>query len=108
MPHGLLGLGWGEVVSIVTLVTVVATFFKTYVSGAIHDSNRKDFDDLKSQLFDFKMSVSRLTELLNRLNKDLDTLTKRVNSHGEEIDQLKIKIARIEEHLGDNDNDNDN
>lgn len=102
------GLGWGEVVSIITLGTVVATYFKTSVSRTAHESSRKDLDDLNNKLVDFKLSVGELSSLLKQFNKDLSNLTKRVNRHGDEIDKLKIKLAKIEEKVGVNDNDNDN
>lgn len=108
MPHGMFGLGWGEVVSIITLGTVVATYFKTSVSRTAHESSRKDLDDLNNKLVDFKLSVGELSSLLKQFNKDLSNLTKRVNRHGDEIDKLKIKLAKIEEKVGVNDNDNDN
>lgn len=105
IPHGFLGLGWGEVVSLGTLVVVVLNAIQTWTRNTAHDSNRKDFDDLRNQLFDFKLSVTKLTELLNRLNSDLDKLTKRVNAHGEEIDKLKVEVARLKEHLGSDDDE---
>ena len=108
MPHGMFGLGWGEVVSIITLGTVVATYFKTSVSRTAHESSRKDLDDLNNKLVDFKLSVGELSSLLKQFNRDLSNLTKRVNRHGDEIDKLKIKLAKIEEKVGVNDNDNDN
>ncbi len=108
MPHGMFGLGWGEVVSIVTLGTVIATYIKTSVSRTAHESSRKDLDDLNNKLVDFKLSVGELSSLLKQFNKDLYNLTKRVNRHGDEIDKLNIKLAKIEEKIGVNDNDNDN
>lgn len=103
MPHGMFGLGWGEVVSIITLGTVVATYIKTSVSRTAHESSRKDLDDLNNKLVDFKLSVGELSSLLKQFNKDLSNLTKRVNRHGDAIDQMKIDIAQIKERLGIND-----
>lgn len=103
MPHGMLGLGWGEVVSIVTLGTVIATYVKTSVSRTAHESSRKDLDDLNNKLVDFKLSVGELANLLKQFNKDLDKLTKRVDRHGDEIDAIKIDVAQIKERLGIND-----
>lgn len=108
MPHGMFGLGWGEVVSIVTLGTVIATYVKTSVSRTAHESSRKDLDDLNNKLVDFKLSVGELSSLLKQFNKDLSNLTKRVNRNVDEIDKMKIKLAKLEEKIGVNDNDNDN
>ncbi|KEK15440.1 hypothetical protein LR3_06525 [Limosilactobacillus reuteri] len=99
MPHGFFGLGWGEVVSIVTLGTVIATYFKTSISRTAHESSRKDLEDLNSKLTDFKINISELSQLLKQLNRDLDGLTKRVDDHDKDIDNLEIEVAKIKEHL---------
>lgn len=99
MPHGFLGLGWGEVVSIVTLGTVIATYFKTSISRTAHESSRKDLEDLTSKLTDFKINVSELSQLLKQLNHDFDGLTKRVDDHDRDINDLKIDVAKLKEHL---------
>lgn len=100
MPHGVFGLGWGEVVSLGTLVVVILNYLKTSISNTAHESNRKDMEDLKEKLNDFKLNVSELSQLLKQLNKDLADLTKRVNRHSDEIDQIKIDVAQIKERLG--------
>ncbi|PWT58381.1 hypothetical protein DKZ29_05880 [Limosilactobacillus reuteri] len=106
MPHGLLGLGWGEIVSLGTLIVVVLNYFKASVSDTAHESNRKDMEDLKERLTDFKVNVSELSQLLKQVNKDLGSLTKRVDRHSNEIDNIKIELARIKEKIGMNDDDN--
>lgn len=100
MPHGVFGLGWGEVVSLGTLVVVILNYLKTSISNTAHESNRKDMEDLKEKLNDFKLNVSELSQLLKQLNKDFADLTKRVNRHSDEIDQIKIDVAQIKERLG--------
>lgn len=106
MPHGMFGLDWGEVVSLGTLIVVVLNYIKTSISNTAHESNRKDMEDLKDKLTDFKLSVGELSGLLKQLNRDLANLTKRVNRHGDEIDEVKIDIAKIKERLGINDDEN--
>jgi hypothetical protein len=106
MPHGLLGLGWGEIVSLGTLIVVVLNYFKASISDTAHESNRKDMEDLKERLTDFKVNVSELSQLLKQVNKDLGSLTKRVDRHSNEIDNIKIELARIKEKIGMNDDDN--
>ncbi|MEE6647682.1 hypothetical protein PS395_07190 [Limosilactobacillus pontis] len=106
MPHGMFGLDWGEVVSLGTLIVVVLNYVKTSISNTAHESNRKDMEDLKDKLTDFKLSVGELSSLLKQLNRDLANLTKRVNRHGDEIDEVKIDIAKIKERLGINDDEN--
>ena len=106
MPHGMFGLGWGEVVSLGTLIVVFLNYIKTGISNTAHESNRKDMEDLKDKLTDFKLSVGELSGLLKQLNRDLATLTKRVNRHGDEIDEIKIDVAKIKERLGINDDEN--
>ncbi|WP_251548050.1 hypothetical protein [Limosilactobacillus caecicola] len=101
MPHGLLGLGWGEVVSLGTLIVVIFNLFQTWTKNTAHDSNRKDFDELRHDLTDFKINVSELSQLLRQLNKDLSGLTKRVDKHDEAIDQINVEIARLKERVGD-------
>lgn len=100
MPHGVLGLGWGEIVSLGTLIVVVLNYFKSSISNTAHESNRKDMEDLKEKLNDFKLNVSELSQLLKQVNRDLADLTQRVNRHGDEIDELKIDVAQIKERLG--------
>ena len=106
MPHGMFGLDWGEVVSLGTLIVVVLNYIKTSISNTAHESNRKDMEDLKDKLTDFKLSVGELSGLLKQLNRDLANLTKRVNRHSNEIDEVKIDIAKIKERLGINDDEN--
>lgn len=101
MPHGLLGLGWGEVVSLITLVTVILTFAKTSVSRTAHESSRKDLEDLNSKLIDFKLNVNELSQLLKQVNRDLGGLTKRVDKHDDEIEKLKLEVTKIKEHMED-------
>ena len=105
MPHGMFGLGWGEVVSLGTMIVVVHNYIKTGISNTAHESNRKDMEDLKDKLTDFKLSVGELSSLLKQLNRDLANLTKRVNRHGDEIDEIKIDVAKIKERLGIDDNE---
>lgn len=100
MPHHVLGLGWGEIVSIVTLIIVIANYFKSTVSSAAHESNRHDMEDLNNKLINFKINVSELNQLLKQVNKDLGALSKRVDDHDKAIDQLKLDVAKLKEHLG--------
>lgn len=103
MPHGFWGLGWGEVVSLFTLIMVIANYIKSGVSRTAHESNRKDMEDLNSKLTDFKINVSELSSLLRQLNRDLANLTKRVDKSEDEIEKLKIDMTKVKEHLeGDN------
>lgn len=106
MPHGMFGLGWGEIVSLGTLVVVVLNYIKTSISNTAHESNRKDMEDLNDKLTDFKLSVGELSNLLKQLNRDIVNLTKRVNRHGDEIDDIKIDVAKIKERLGIDDDKN--
>lgn len=99
MPHGFLGLGWGEVVSLFTLIMVIANYIKSGVSRTAHESNRKDMEDLNSKLTDFKINVSELSSLLRQLNRDLANLTKRVDKSEDEIEKLKIDMTKVKEHL---------
>ena len=103
MPHGVFGLGWDEVASLGTLIFVILNSLKERLSNAAHEANRKDMEDLNDKLTDFKVNVSELTQLLKQVNNDLGNLTKRVNHHGTEIDELKIDVAQIKERIGMND-----
>ena len=59
------------------------------------------------KLIDFKFNVTELSGLLKQLNRDLSTLTDRVDKHDQSIDEMRIDIAKIKEHLGvDNHEDN--
>lgn len=100
------GLGWGEVVSLGTLVVVILNYVKTGISNTAHESNRKDMEDLNDKLTEFKLNVGELSSLLKQLNRDLSNLTKRVDRHGEEIDSIKIEIAKMKERIGINDDEN--
>ncbi|WP_323058363.1 hypothetical protein [Limosilactobacillus reuteri] len=106
MPHGMFGLGWGEVVSLGTLIVVILNYAKTGISNTAHESNRKDMEDLNDKLTEFKLNVGELSSLLKQLNRDLSNLTKRVDHHSNEIDNIKIELARIKEKIGMNDDDN--
>lgn len=103
MPHGFLGLGWGEIVSLGTLIVVVLNYFKSSISNTAHESNRKDMEDLKEKLNEFKLNVSELSQLLKQVNRDLAGLTQRVNRHDDEIDAIKLDVAQIKERLEIND-----
>ena len=105
MPHGVFGLGWGEVVSFITLGTVVATYFKTSISKTAHESSRKDLEDLSSKLTDFKINVNELSSLLRQFNQDLSRLTKRVEKTESQVEELKLEMVQVKEHLKGNDPD---
>lgn len=105
MPHGMFGLGWGEVVSLGTLIVVILNYAKTGISNTAHESNRKDMEDLTNKLAEFKVNVGELSSLLKQLNRDFSNLTKRVDRHGTEIDDLKIEVARLKERIGINDDE---
>lgn len=106
MPHGAFGLGWGELVSLGTLIVVVLNYIKTGISNTAHESNRKDMEDLKDKLNDFKLNVSELSSLLKQVNRDMEDLTKRVNINTGDIDELKIEVAKIKERIGMDQNEN--
>ena len=108
MPHGVFGLGWGEVVSFITLGTVVATYFKTSISKTAHESSRKDLEDLSSKLTDFKINVNELSSLLRQFNQDLSRLTKRVEKTESQVEELKLEMVQVKEHLKENDPDERN
>lgn len=100
MPHGIFGLGWGEVVSLGTLIVVVANYFKTSISNTAHESSRKDMQDLNNKLMEFKMNVSKLSSLLTQLNKDTEALARRVDHHDKDLEEIKIDVAKIKEKIG--------
>lgn len=108
MPHGVFGLGWGEVVSFITLGTVVATYFKTSISKTAHESSRKDLEDLSSKLTDFKINVNELSSLLRQFNQDLSRLAKRVEKTESQVEELKLEMVQVKEHLKGNDPDERN
>lgn len=100
MPHGIFGLGWGEMVSLGTLIVVVANYFKTSISNTAHESSRKDMQDLNNKLMEFKMNVSKLSSLLTQLNKDTEALARRVDRHDKDLEEIKIDVAKIKEKIG--------
>ena len=106
MPHGVFGLDWGDVVSLGTLIVVVINYIKTSISNTARESNRKDMEDLNDKLADFKLNVGELSNLLKQLNRDLANLTKRVDQHGDEIDDIKVDVAKIKGRLGINNDEN--
>lgn len=106
MPHGMFGLDWGDIVSLGTLIVVVINYIKASISNTARESNRKDMEDLNDKLADFKLNVGELSSLLKQLNRDLAILTKRVDRHGDEIDKIKIDVAKVKERLGINDDEN--
>lgn len=100
LPHGIFGLGWGEVVSLGTLIVVVASYFKTSIFNTAHESSRKDMQDLNDKLMEFKMNVSQLSSLLHQVNKDMENLVRRVDHHDKDLEEIKIDVAKIKENLG--------
>lgn len=103
MPHGFGGLGWGEVASLVTLIIVIANFFKSSVSHTAHESTRKDMSDLNDKLADLKININELIINLRQFNKDFSKLAKRVDKHDSDIAQLRsgfieLKTKWEEEH----------
>ena len=107
MPHGFWGLGWGEVVSLITLVMVVANYFKSSVSKTAHESSRKDLEDLNTKLTDFKINVSELSQLLRQVNKDIEGIDKRVGKLEEEIDKVHVQMAKLKARIGGSKHDED-
>lgn len=108
VPHGIWGLGWGEIVSLGTLIVVVLNYIKTSISNTAHESSKKDLQDLNNKLFDFKLNVSELSSLLKQVNRDIGKLVKRVDRSEQEIENIKIDVAKIKEKVGVKDDDHNN
>ena len=53
-------------------------------------------DKFTEPMNELKLAIQKLSDSINNLLKDMDTLNLRVSQHGKNIDDLNLKIKEIE------------
>lgn len=87
-PHGIGGLTWGEWVSIIGIITFVATLVSLLFKYAV-------FGPLRSDLKELSKSIGALNHSLDDLNHEYDNLEKRVDDHDRRLDRHHERIRTL-------------
>ena len=87
MPHHVLGLGWDELASIMTIFSVV---FGCFIGWLVHTVNDN-----------FAKNSKPLNESIEKLNKTIDSLKFQLTSHQKSIEDVSNKMEQINNHVVD-------
>lgn len=94
MIHGLWGLSWGEILSLVTLVGGGITLFSKLVKGGMESvlaPLRASLDELNGNLKRLNGNFHRQENEIEKINKDLHAHELQLREHDVEIETLKKK-----------------
>ena len=92
MVHGLWGLSWGEILSLVTLVGGAITFFSKLVKGGMESvlaPLRASLDELNGNLKRLNGNFHRQENEIEKINEDLRHHELQLQEHDLEIKNLK-------------------
>ncbi|MCR5749361.1 hypothetical protein [Ligilactobacillus ruminis] len=92
MVHGLWGLSWGEILSLVTLVGGAITLFSKLVKGGMESvlaPLRASLDELNGNLKRLNGNFHRQENEIEKINEDLRHHELQLQEHDLEIKNLK-------------------
>ena len=92
LVHGLWGLSWGEILSLVTLVGGAITFFSKLVKGGMESvlaPLRASLDELNGNLKRLNGNFHRQENEIEKINEDLRHHELQLQEHDLEIKNLK-------------------
>ena len=87
MPHHVLGLGWDEISSIITIFSIVFGGFMGWLVHKVNDTFAKNSKPLNE-------NIERLSDVINMLKYQLQ-------SHQKSIDDVSHKVEQISDHVVD-------
>lgn len=107
-PHGILGLSWGEIGTIGTIVVGLNAILTWVIRKAIVEpADQKQSESIAQALARSAESSDRLQSAINELNTSVELLNQRLGSidervsdHGRRIRHLEEQAARHDERLG--------
>lgn len=97
--HRPFGFGWGELVSIVTLIGVIMTYVKTSITHTAHNSNKAEFDRLGDSIAQLNQTMIKVNMVLDDLKADRESTNRRITKLEATTGKHDIQLARIEEHI---------
>ena len=92
MVHGLWGLSWGEILSLVTLIGGAITLFSKLVKGGMESvlaPLRASLDELNGNLKRLNGNFHRQETEIEKINEDLRAHELQLQEHDLEIKNLK-------------------
>lgn len=87
MPHHILGFGWDELASIMTVFSVVCGIFIGWLVHTVNDN--------------FAKNSKPLNESIDKLSKVIDSLKFQLTSHQKSIDDVSNKMDQINDRVVD-------
>lgn len=87
MPHHILGLGWDELASIISIFTII---FGGFIGWLVHTVNDN-----------FSKNSKPLNESIDKLSKVIDSLKFQLTSHQKSIDDVSNKMDQINDRVVD-------
>ena len=87
LPHHILGLGWDELASIISIFTII---FGGFIGWLVHTVNDN-----------FSKNSKPLNESIDKLSKVIDSLKFQLTSHQKSIDDVSNKMDQINDRVVD-------
>ena len=87
MPHHILGLGWDELASIISIFTII---FGGFIGWLVHTVNDN-----------FSKNSKPLNESIDKLSKVIDSLKFQLTSHQKSIDDVSNKMDQVNDRVVD-------
>lgn len=97
--HHPFGFEWGDLVAIISLVGVVATYANLAISRTAKNSSRDEFDQLSESIDQLNKTMIKVNMVLDSLKADRESANRRLDKIEATADRHDIQLARIEEHV---------
>lgn len=99
MPHHIMGLGWDEIASIITIFSVIFGGFIGWLVHTVNDNFSKNskplkeaIDDLKNVIDSFKFQLEEHRNTIDRVSEKVDKINDDVVDH-----EARLKILEKED-----------
>ena len=97
--HHPFGFGWDDLVAIITLIGVVATYANFAISHTAKDSSRPEFEQLTASIAKLNETMLKVNMVLENLKAERESTNRRLDKIESTADRHDIQLARIEEHV---------
>lgn len=87
MPHHILGLGWDELASIISIFTII---FGGFIGWLVHTVNDN-----------FSKNSKPLNESIDNLSNVIQALKMQLSDHQKSIDDVSHRMERLNDHVVD-------
>lgn len=89
MPHYILGLGWDEIASIVTVLTAVFGALTAWLVHTVNSNFRKNAKPLND-------SLEKLSEVIHELQFHLDEHSKNISNVADDVRKISERVVQHE------------